>query len=145
VLPPASGTDAPQRFIFDTGRHQPRTTQGVDMIYQGSCHCGKIAFEVEGDIGELLACNCSICQRKGSLLWFVPRASLRLLNPAEDMRTYTFNKHAIQHRFCPTCGIHPFGEAPAPDGQAVAAVNVRCLEDIDLDVLPVKHFNGRAL
>lgn len=42
--------------------------------------------------------------------WFVPRTQLRLLTPPEAMRGYTFNKHAIQHQFCPTGGMHPFGE-----------------------------------
>lgn len=115
------------------------------MKHRGSCHCGRIAFEVEGDVGEVLSCNCSICQRKGSLLWFVPRDKLRLLTPPEDMGTYMFNKHAIQHRFCPRCGIHPFGEGVGPGGQAMAAINVRCLEGIEPESLHVKHFNGRAL
>ena len=48
------------------------------MLISGSCHCGNIAFEVEGEIKEVMACNCSMCSRKGSLLWFVPRAKLRL-------------------------------------------------------------------
>lgn len=115
------------------------------MKYKGSCHCGQIAFEAEGEIGEVLACNCSICQRKGSLLWFVPRADLQLLTKPEAMRTYTFNKHAIKHHFCPRCGMHPFGEAKAPDGREMAAVNVRCIEGLDVDALKVKHFDGRAL
>ncbi|MDP2228712.1 MAG: GFA family protein [Moraxellaceae bacterium] len=115
------------------------------MTYQGGCHCGKIAFEVDGTLEGALACNCSICQRKGSLLWFVPRAQLRLLTPESDMATYTFNRHAIQHHFCATCGIHPFGEANDPKGNAVAAVNIRCLEGVDLASVPVQHFDGRAL
>jgi len=115
------------------------------MTYRGSCHCGKVAFEVEGEIQEALACNCSICQRKGSLLWFVPREAFRLLTPEESTRSYTFNKHAIQHRFCPACGIHPYGEGKAPNGQAMAAVNIRCIEGINLDAIPVKHFDGRSI
>lgn len=115
------------------------------MKYKGSCHCGQIVFEAEGEIGEVLACNCSICQRKGSLLWFVPRASLKLLTDPCAMSTYTFNKHTIQHRFCPKCGMHPFGEARAPNGAEMAAVNVRCIEGLDVDALQVKHFDGRSL
>src|SRR6266571_1152362 len=71
------------------------------MKYKGSCHCGKIAFEVEGDLNGAMACNCSMCSRKGSLLWFVPRDQLRLLTAEEDIGTYTFNKHVIKHRFLP--------------------------------------------
>jgi hypothetical protein len=115
------------------------------MKYRGSCHCGQVVFEAEGDLGEVVSCNCSMCQRKGSLLWFIPRQQLRLLTEPAAMSTYTFNKHAIKHHFCPVCGMHPFGEGVAPNGKETAAVNVRCLEGIDLESLPVKHYNGRAL
>lgn len=112
--------------------------------YQGSCHCGRIAFEVDGDITQAMSCNCSMCTRKGSLLWFVPRTQLRLKTPEQDMSTYLFNKHVIQHRFCPTCGIHPFGEAINPKtGQPTAAVNIRCLEGLDLASVPVQEYDGR--
>jgi hypothetical protein len=112
--------------------------------YKGSCHCGRVAFEVEGTIASALACNCSMCRRKGSLLWFVPREQLRLSTPESNLSTYTFNKHVIKHRFCASCGIHPFGEGVDPKGNATAAVNLRCLEDIDLDAIPVNHFDGRS-
>ncbi|RFC36730.1 MAG: hypothetical protein DID90_2727553696 [Candidatus Nitrotoga sp. LAW] len=26
------------------------------MIYKGRCHCGKVAFEVEGEINGAIAC-----------------------------------------------------------------------------------------
>ena len=115
------------------------------MKYKGSCHCGNVSFEVEGEIKGAMACNCSICQRKGSLLWFVPRADLRLLTPEDAASTYTFNKHVIQHRFCPTCGIHVYGEGKDPKGNAMAAINIRSIENIDLASIPVKHFDGRSL
>jgi hypothetical protein len=115
------------------------------MKYRGSCHCGRVAFEVEGDIGTAVSCNCSMCQRKGSLLWFVPRGQLTLQTPESDLSTYTFNKHAIQHRFCAHCGIHPFGEGNDPKGEAMAAINIRCLEGIDLATIPVHEYDGRAL
>jgi hypothetical protein len=115
------------------------------MIYKGSCHCGKVAFEAEGEIKGVMACNCSICQRKGALMWFLPRDKLRLLTPENAMATYTFNKHAIKHRFCPSCGIHPYGEGTDPKGNAMAAINIRCLEGVDLQAIPVQHYDGRAL
>jgi hypothetical protein len=114
------------------------------MKYRGSCHCGQVAYEVEGEIDRVLSCNCSICQRKGSLLWFVPRDKLQLLTPEESSRVYEFNKHVIKHRFCPTCGIHPYADGTDPKGNRMAAINVRCLEDIDLDALPVTKFDGRT-
>jgi hypothetical protein len=112
--------------------------------YTGSCHCGNVSFEVDGEIDSALSCNCSICWRKGSLLWFVPHAQLRLKTPEDAAGTYTFNKHVIKHRFCATCGIHPYGEGTDPKGHAVAAVNLRCIENLDLAPIPVHHFDGRS-
>lgn len=113
--------------------------------HQGSCHCGKVAFEVEGEIDSGLSCNCSICQRKGSLLWFVPRVQLRVTQGEDALATYTFNRHVVRHRFCPTCGMHPFGEGTDPKGNAMAAINLRCLTDIELESIPVHHFDGRSM
>jgi hypothetical protein len=115
------------------------------MKYKGSCHCGKVAFEVEGELNGAMACNCSMCSRKGSLMWFVPREQFRLLTPEKDLGTYTFNKHVIKHHFCRTCGIHPYGEGTDPKGNRMAAINIRCLEGIDLESVPVQHFDGRSL
>ena len=115
------------------------------MIYKGRCHCGKVAFEVEGEINGAMACNCSICLRKGTLMWFVPREKLRLLTPENEISTYTFNKHVIKHRFCSTCGIHPYGEGVDPNGNSMAAINIRCIEGIDLASVPVQNYDGLSL
>lgn len=115
------------------------------MIYQGSCHCGRVAYTVEGEIGSVTECNCSICRRRGHLLWFVPRDQLKLTTPESDLATYTFRTHAIQHRFCPVCGCGTYGEAKGPDGKPMAAINVRCLDGVELASLTVKQFDGRSL
>jgi len=114
------------------------------MKYRGSCHCGQVAFEVEGEIQGVISCNCSMCLRKGSLLWFVPRESLTLLTNEDAASVYKFNKHLISHRFCANCGIHPYSDGTDPQGRAMAAVNVRCLEDIDLASIAVTPFDGRS-
>jgi hypothetical protein len=112
--------------------------------HKGSCHCGRIAFEVEGDIGQVMECNCSHCSRKGYLLWFVPREQLRLTTPESALATYMFNKHVIKHHFCAACGCAPFGFGTGPDGKPMAAVNVRCLEGIEPSALKIMPFDGRS-
>lgn len=112
---------------------------------KGSCHCGKVTFEVTGEPGAALACNCSMCSRKGALLWAVSREQLRVLSGDDALGTYTFHKHAIRHRFCSTCGIHPYSEGVDPDGNPLTVINIRCLEGIDPEGLPVHQFDGRSV
>ena len=110
----------------------------------GSCHCGTVKFEVEGAFSEAMECNCSHCSRKGYLLWFVPREQLHLQTPQDDLSTYRFNRHVIDHHFCPNCGCAPVGFGTAPDGKATAAVNIRCLEGVDLTSVKRVPVDGRS-
>lgn len=115
------------------------------MRYRGSCHCGKVVIEVEGELTGAVECNCSICARKGALLWAVSRDKLRLLTPEKDLGRYTFNTHRIAHRFCRECGLHPFSEDTGSDAERTAYVNLRCLEGVDLAGLPIQQFDGRSM
>ena len=114
------------------------------MTHKGSCHCGQIAFEVAGKFDTVMECNCSHCSRKGYLLWFVPRTQLVLRSPESALSTYTFNKHVIRHHFCGRCGCAPFGLG-IQNGTEMAAVNVRCLDGVELSTIPHQFFDGRAL
>lgn len=115
------------------------------MKYTGSCHCGNIKFEVEGELEGVIACNCSICSRKGSLLWFVPSAQFTLFTSRDNITTYTFNTQVIKHQFCKVCGVQPFGEGTDPKGNAMVAVNIRCLENVNPEEIPVHHYDGKSL
>lgn len=117
------------------------------MQYEGSCHCGKVAFTLttETPITEAMDCNCSLCRRRGGLLWFGPREALVLSTPVEALGEYRFNHHHIAHHHCPACGTAPFSEAVDPrSGQLMAAVNLRCVPAIDLAALQVKHVDGAS-
>ena len=90
------------------------------MNYTGSCHCGNIKFEVEGTLDSVMECNCSICLRQGALRWFAPP--------------------------CSTCGCAPYGEGVnLKTGAAMAAINARCIEGVDIAALKITKFDGRSL
>lgn len=115
------------------------------MTLTGSCHCGKIAYELEGDTPTAaLSCNCSMCRRKGSLLHFAPADSFTLKGSRDDLSTYEFNKHAIQHHFCTACGCSPFAEGKNPKGDRMVAINLRCADGVDLDALEINHIDGAS-
>jgi hypothetical protein len=116
------------------------------QTYFGGCQCGKVRYEVQMEIGEVLACNCSRCGRLGSLLAFAPAPQFKLLSGDDDLTSFEFNKHMIEHRFCSTCGIQSFAMGTHPKtGAKMAAINVRCVEGIDVDSLKVKKVDGRSL
>lgn len=117
---------------------------GPTQTKAGGCHCGRVRFSARGDFSAAMACNCSICQKRGHWLAFVPAADFELQSGGETLVDYLFNTMKIHHPFCPTCGIGAFGHATAPDGSAMMAVNIRCLDDIDLTGVHVTHFDGRS-
>jgi len=113
------------------------------MSHKGSCHCGQITFEVQGDFESAMECNCSHCSRKGYLLWFVPRTDFTHEAAGSSLSVYTFNKHAIKHHFCATCGCAPFGFG-AMGGNEMVAVNVRCLEGVDPLAVKREFVDGKS-
>lgn len=118
----------------------------MPQTHSGGCQCGKVRYEVQMDIGEVLACNCSRCGRLGSLLAFAPATQFKLLSGEADLTKFEFNRHMIEHQFCSTCGIQSFAIGTHPkSGDKMAAINVRCLDGIDVETLKVKKVDGRRL
>jgi len=111
------------------------------MIYNGSCHCGAIAFEVDApEQVEVEDCNCSICSKTGFLHLIVPKSKFKLLSGEGQLKTYTFNTGVAKHRFCKTCGVKPFYTPRSnPDG---VDINVRCLDTLPKSMKIVK-FDGQ--
>jgi hypothetical protein len=113
--------------------------------YRGSCHCGKVTYEVDIDLGDrIVTCNCSMCGRAGTVLAFVPTEQFKLLSGEDSLTDYQFNKNVIHHLFCSTCGIKSFARGIGPGGKEMRAVNVRCLEGVELDALKITQVDGRS-
>ena len=116
----------------------------MEKTYEGSCHCGKVRYTATFEMGKVISCNCSMCGRMGSLLTFVPAEKFELLSGEDSLQDYRFNKEQIAHLFCKTCGVRSFGRGSTPDGKAMYAVNVRCLEGVDPLKLDIQHVDGRS-
>ena len=120
--------------------------------YSGSCHCGATRFEVDIELDHVRACDCSMCRRRGTLNHRVPDEALRLFTPLADLAIYRWHTGAATDYFCPKCGIQPFrkprgyltdaakarGEAPFSGW----AINVRCLDGVNLNSIPVREIHG---
>ena len=107
---------------------------------EGGCHCGAVRFRVRIHSPRALACNCSICAKKGFINLIVAAEDFELTAGADQLQTYRFNTGTAQHKFCRTCGIHPFTRPRShPDGYDI---NARCLDD-GMAFLDIEPFDGQ--
>ncbi|MGE0627154.1 MAG: GFA family protein, partial [Hyphomicrobiaceae bacterium] len=82
----------------------------------------------------------------GYLLSFAPMTSFRLLAGQDATTDYQFGAKNIHHLFCSTCGVSSYAKGTAPgSNQEMAAVNVRCLDDVDMSAIDIQAFNGKSL
>jgi hypothetical protein len=113
--------------------------------YTGGCHCGAVRYRVSMKLEGAITCNCSICSKTGTVLAFAPATQFDLLTGADALSDYQFGRKRIHHLFCKHCGVRSFGRGAMPDGTATVAVNVRCLDGIDLDAVRVERFDGKRM
>lgn len=114
--------------------------------HAGSCHCGNLKFEVDLDLDQGVSrCNCSICAKINATGAVVKPAAFRLLSDRSKLARYKFTETSPADRtFCPTCGIHGFGEGDLPElGGAFVSINVNTLEGVELADLKVTYWDGR--
>jgi hypothetical protein len=117
-------------------------TDGALRWFHGSCHCGRVRFEVLATPSSLSQCNCSLCSKKGALYVKVRELSeLRITAGESELSSYRFNTGRAKHYFCRHCGIHVF-HRPRLDPERWSA-NARCLEDLDVSSYVLTQFDGR--
>jgi hypothetical protein len=92
-----------------------------------------------------MSCNCSRCGKLGLLLTFVSTDKFDLQSGDDNLTTFHFNKHKIDHMFCATCGVQSFARGKGPNGQEMVAINARCLDGVDVESLSVKKIDGRSV
>jgi hypothetical protein len=77
------------------------------MMHKGSCLCGSVRYEIEGELGDFGYCHCASCRKASGSAYGanapVERANFRLVNGGETLREYesTPGKFRV---FCSTCG-----------------------------------------
>jgi hypothetical protein len=111
--------------------------------FTGGCHCGQVRFECTSDLSMVTACNCSICTKKGLHFAFLAPKSFQLRAGDENLKEYLFNKHAIRHQLCVDCGVDVFARGTRPDGTEVVALNVSCIDGVDLSKITMTPIDGR--
>lgn len=118
----------------------------------GRCHCGRNAFEVDGELPEKLTrCTCSFCSKRGHLYAYYPPDRFRM-TLADSDAVYRWNSKTVANHFCPACGCDLYADSPAfqPDGSwdgktRRIALNARLLDDFEAADWPVTVLDGKHL
>ena len=122
--------------------------------YLGSCHCGKVQFEIQTQIENLRVCNCSVCHKRGALITRVEEKQFTLLSSWDELTVYQWGSLTAKDYFCKSCGILPFRKSSALTNKEKLAgkraflgwsINARCLKDFEPDSVEILCINGRGL
>jgi hypothetical protein len=89
-------------------------------MHKGSCLCGAVRFDVEGELKAPDACHCSQCRRQSGHYWAstnVPRDALTLRGG--DKVTWYQSSDKVRRGFCSVCGSALFWDPAGHDFIAI--------------------------
>ncbi len=116
------------------------------MKYLGSCLCGEVTFEIEGDFENFYLCHCGRCRKDTGSAHaanlFSSTAKLRWLSGQEKTRTFNFRSEGHIKSFCTNCGSALPNVQMGGKLLVVPAGSI----DSDIDIKPQGHiyYSSRA-
>jgi hypothetical protein len=76
-------------------------------MHKGSCLCGSVRYEIDGELGEFGCCHCGSCRKASGSAYAanapVERARFRLLSGDATLREYESSPGKLR-AFCSACG-----------------------------------------
>jgi len=109
-------------------------------MISGSCLCGGVSYEIDGELGVIAMCHCSMCRKASGSAFAtnasVPRQSFRLRSGADLVQRYE-SSPGDWRSFCRVCGSPIYKEM----GAAPEQVRIRLgLLDDDPGSRPAFHY-----
>lgn len=114
-------------------------------MLEGSCHCGKVRWTLEGDPGSVTICNCTLCRRYGALWAYdFEHGRIHLTGPTQTYTRAEKQDPALEIIFCPSCaGVVAWrGLRLQDDGRRRMAVNIRLALPDKVADLSIDRFDG---
>jgi hypothetical protein len=90
-------------------------------MQKGSCLCGNVRFEVNGNMSAPDACHCTQCRKQSGHYWAstdVLKADLTL--EGDENLTWYHASEKVRRGFCKRCGSFLFWDPIARDKIAIA-------------------------
>lgn len=109
------------------------------MIHTGSCLCGSVKFEIEGEFKKFFLCHCSRCRKTSGSAHcanlFAPSAKLNWISGKEKVSFYRHQDTNFARNFCSVCSTLLPLYVEARD---IVATPAGCL-DTNVDISPQAH------
>lgn len=112
--------------------------------YSGSCHCGAVRWQITVNLQEgTTRCNCTYCTKTGWWGCSTTPEHFALIAGEDALVSVNPSEHALARRRCGQCGLESFGGGDIPEmGGPFVSINVRCLDGVDLEGVPVTYLDG---
>ena len=96
-----------------------------------NCHCGAIEAEINvpDSLEKILRCNCSLCKRKGAVMFMVKNDCFKITKGEDKLKIYQFHTKVAKHYFCSVCGIYTHHNPRS--NPTMTGFNLGCIDEID--------------
>jgi hypothetical protein len=110
-------------------------------MLHGGCLCGKIRYEVDGDLGPIVCCHCAMCRKAQGTAFAtnapVEAARFRITQGEQALRAYA-SSPGKWRCFCSNCGSPIFSKRETHP--AVIRLRIGTL-DTDVAARPTAHIH----
>jgi len=108
-------------------------------------HCSNVEIEVKDKPGTLTICNCSICNRYGSVWGYYPPADTTIKIGKAGASSYLWGDKCIEFMHCNKCGCVTHYQTLAGDEDPKVGVNFRMASPGEIAGISVRHFDGASM
>jgi hypothetical protein len=119
-------------------------TQSSPKLHRGTCHCGAVQFEATLALETVTRCNCSICTKTAWVGALMKPEAFKLVLGDADLSSYEWGGKTAKRHFCKHCGVQVYAAGFLEEvGGAYVSINVNALDDVEIQQLPLIHWDGR--
>lgn len=104
----------------------------MTKITKGSCNCGSVTWEVQGEMRPIVACHCSQCRKQSGLYFAATAAEDKDLTiNGDDLKWYKASPDASRG-FCGTCGSSLFWKHDEEDFTSILAGSIDGVSGLEI-------------
>jgi hypothetical protein len=111
-------------------------------VLTGTCHCGAVQIVVPSKPRRLTSCNCSICQRYGTLWAYYDWRRVKISARKTAIDVYSWGSKNILFGRCATCGCVTHWEPVDRARRHRMGINFRNFDLSVVESIRVRRLDG---